>query len=931
MKKILLITLFLLCLSVNQLFSQSALLRGTVSDLESGKALNGANITLSPANENLQALGTVSNSNGNYEIRNIPPGRYSITVSYIGYEKFVLEPFVLTSNEQRKLDVSLKPQALEMDPVTVSAHKETIDRQSTKILEPTASVTILDTIQIQQRRAMSPADHLIGLAGVDVVKTGINQSMVAIRGFNDIFSGSHLLMVDNRIGRVASLRFNAYNFLAVANSDIERIEVIRGPAASLYGPNSASGVTHIITKSPFGSEGTTINFGLGQRSIFTTDFRFAASINNKFGFKVTGSYMQGVDFPSHDAFEDSVRTRLIEIELDYQRRGLLNPDPLDENDKRIGIRDFYLSKMAGTARFDYRINNNLTLIFNTGYNSASNMELTKISAAVVDNWRTIYGQAKLIYKNLFMQAYINTSNSGETYLTRDGGDLVDRSKFISTQIQNRTSLGNFQHFTYGIDAYWTRPVTAGTVNGVFEQDDQINEAGFYLQSETNLGEQFKFVLAGRYDFHNRIDEPFFSPRAGLVYSASQDHRFRISYSKAFTTPSTENLFLDRLVSPLIPDRFISLSPFAEFQPFNIRVRGVPDNGFKYEQNEEGGIAGLYMQPIPLYFPNQSGFIPADATVMWDKVVELITRIKGSGLDLFFAGLKSIPAPTAQDVSSVLKTFNTTTGEFELIDPGIITNILGLESTKTTTFEIGYKGILKNKLIVNVDLYYNQIKDFIGPLLLETPNVFFDEESLNEFLLATEVFTSSTQPFITLAPTFARWISNIPVGTVTPNESIYPGDLMLTFRNFGDINLVGLDLDFSYAATKTLNISGAYSYVSKNIFQDENSVRDIALNAPKQKFSLGLQYREPKSGLGWGLRYRYVAGFPVNSGVFIGEVNPFGVLDLNAGLDLPGQSAIRLTLTVQNLLDNKHKEFVGAPEIGRLAHFQVKFYPDKYKD
>ena len=131
MKKILLITLFLLCLSVNQLFSQSALLRGTVSDLESGKALNGANITLSPANKTLQALGTVSNSNGNYEIRNIPPGSYSITVSYIGYEKFVLEPFVLTSNEQRKLDVSLKPQALEMDPVTVSAHKETIARMRT--------------------------------------------------------------------------------------------------------------------------------------------------------------------------------------------------------------------------------------------------------------------------------------------------------------------------------------------------------------------------------------------------------------------------------------------------------------------------------------------------------------------------------------------------------------------------------------------------------------------------------------------------------------------------------------------------------------------------------------------------------------------------------------------------------------------------------
>ncbi len=85
-------------------------------------------------------------------------------------------------------------------------------------------------------------------------------------------------------------------------------------------------------------------------------------------------------------------------------------------------------------------------------------------------------------------------------------------------------------------------------------------------------------------------------------------------------------------------------------------------------------------------------------------MELITGIRSSGLDFFFPALKSIPAPTAQDVSSILKTFNTTTGEFELIDPEIITDIQGLESTKTTTFELGYKGILKNKFIVNVDLY-----------------------------------------------------------------------------------------------------------------------------------------------------------------------------------------------------------------------------------
>ena len=120
-------------------------------------------------------------------------------------------------------------------------------------------------------------------------------------------------------------------------------------------------------------------------------------------------------------------------------------------------------------------------------------------------------------------------------------------------------------------------------------------------------------------------------------------------------------------------------------------------------------------------------------------------------------------------------------------------------------------------------------------------------------------------------------------------------------------------------------------MSKDIFKNLGRVRDIALNAPKNKFSFGFKYNEHQFEFGGGIRFRFVDGFPVNSGVFIGKVDSFGILDLNAGIDIPGKTGIRLTLTMQNLLDNKHREFVGAPEIGRLAHLQLKFFPDKYKD
>ena len=80
----------------------------------------------------------------------------------------------------------------------------------------------------------------------------------------------------------------------------------------------------------------------------------------------------------------------------------------------------------------------------------------------------------------------------------------------------------------------------------------------------------------------------------------------------------------------------------------------------------------------------------------------------------------------------------------------------------------------------------------------------------------------------------------------------------------------------------------------------------------------MQYKYPHHGFHAQVRFRWVDGFPVNSGVFIGDVESFGLLDINSGIDLGTATGARLTLTIQNLLDNEHREFIGAPEIGRVA-------------
>ncbi|MCH8286321.1 TonB-dependent receptor, partial [candidate division KSB1 bacterium] len=617
-------------------FSQSAVVQGKITEESTGAPLLGANIILFPET-GIQNIGTSSDRNGDFELREVSPGTYRVSISFIGYETESFENFIIAPGDSVYLNVSLKLSVIESREIEVSAA-----RQSINPLASSSSIIVIDTTQLTAIQPMSPADHIVGLAGVDVVKTGVIQSAVAVRGFNDVFSGSLLMMVDNRIGRLPSLRFNAFNFIPTSNEDIERIEIIRGPASALYGPNSANGVLHIITKSPFGSEGFIMNFGMGQRDIFITDFRYAGSYNNKIGYKITGSFLTGTDFQSRDSFEDSTRTRIIENSNRLAELGLA--PPIAPSQIRIGRRNFAIEKLSGTAMIDYHLNDDLRLSINGGINWATNMELTSVGAAQIENWRYLYGQSQLFYKSLYMQTFINTSNSGNTFLMRDGKNLIDKSKLIVYQVQNTTSFFNRLKFTYGFDALWTRPITENTINGVNEDDDDINESGFYLLSESKLSDRISIIAAGRIDEHNRLKDHFLSSRGGLIFSPNVENSFKFTFNRAFSTPTSENLFLDRIVSPLT----------GRLQPFNVRASGVPKTGFTFRRNSPTGIGGFYMQPARFFRPppKNISFIDADATLMWNEVVEAFNQLSISGLNGPIQQLRSISAPSPDIVLTI---------------------------------------------------------------------------------------------------------------------------------------------------------------------------------------------------------------------------------------------------------------------------------------
>jgi len=934
----------LLTLSVGSVSVVGGILSGTVIDKTDGNPLLGATVTVRPVDPSGDVLGTVTATDGTYEINNIPAGEYNVTISFVGYSSDISPLVVGSESDETRQNAGLIPKLIDLNTISV-----TTSRRLEKINDAPASISVIESENIEERTTLTVADHVKGLPAVDIARTGLNQTNMVTRGFNNIFSGALLVLTDNRMARVPSLRFNAYNFIPAVNHDIERIEIVSGPGSALYGPNSATGVMHIITKSPFGSEGTTVSIGGGERDLMIGAFRHAGNFNNRIGYKITGQYYQGNDWEHHEESEQDqvVKYRPTSEGPDYGDSLVVN-----------NARDFDTKKLAGEARVDFLIGENTTLIMNGGYNRGSGIELTGLGAAQAIDWGYAYFQTRLKYKDLFVQGYVNTSDAGDTYLLNTGQLIVDRSRTWAGQLQHSYQPNDKWLFTYGADAILTRPNSDATINGRNESKDNINEYGVYLQAENRLSDKLKFVGAARIDDHNRLEKMIFSPRAALVFQPDEHNSLRFTYNRAYATPDNNNLYLDIMqsqdpfgVGSSFAATFIALG--ANPPDIDVRVYGVPETGFHWRMGDEGPMfrssfapmAGLTTEDYIAF--NDPGF----TGVMWTAgrgavMSGLRETLEGAGLGaLQIAGIMAAvdhAAPeTVTGVNNTLMTFNPDTRSFDVSTVDDIADIDRLKPAFTQTFELGYKGVLGNRLKFSIDVYRTKKHNFMGPLSVESPNVFLDPATLAGFLatdIATFYATSATAsdsanlaaldspsfggngngtPVDELTAMFASGAARIPFGTVTPEESLDPTAVLVTYRNFGDITFYGTDLSFAYHLNRNWDVGGSYSHISKNFYaKDEDQVHDINLNAPRNKFGAFVRYNHPTRHFSAQTRVRYVDAFDMDSPFFGSRVDSYVIFDLNTGIDVLAD--LRFTLTVQNVFDNKHIEFVGAPKLGRLA-------------
>jgi iron complex outermembrane receptor protein len=903
---------------------------GRVIDAEVAEPLNGVSIEL------LTGTGSVTHTaitdvRGEFRLVGVSGGTYSLLVTALGYEQYRIDRLAVGADNVVLEAIELSSRAFRLNPVVVTA-----SRGEEKALEAPASVYTVTNEQIENQPTTVTAEHVVGLPGVDNVTYGIQQHNVVARGFNNVFSGALFVLQDYRWASVPSLRFNAYNLIPSTDEDIDRIEMVLGPGSALYGPNVNQGVMHIFTRSPLDYQGSAISVLGGARDgnnvtaasepILQGVFRTAGLIGDNTGYKISGMYMNGEDWHYTDPVEQFEREGAIAAGAD--------PDTL-----LIGARNFNAERYAADVRFDHRFNEQSTLIFAGGFsNMGSSIEMTGIGSAQARDWTYWYAQSRAQVGRLFAQAYINMSNAGDTYTLRDGKPIVDKSFLFAGSLQHYTNVGERNRFVYGLDLIQTVPRTDGTVNGRNEDNDDITEAGGYVQWESALTSQWDVIAAARLDYHSVTEELVFSPRAGVVFKPTSEHNFRLTYNRAFSQPSSINLSLDLLSSN-------TLGPFVDY---GVRALGVPSQtGLTFKRDCAGDLC--VRSPFATD-PNE--FQDLDVTPYWQNAVDGLEAVLASlgedPLNPALEGLLRSLSPTSDDVSTALRKFDQQTlGYGPVIDDPAqaAVDVPAMRPQITNTFEFGYKGLIGERLLFGADVYHQRIEDFIGPLRFETPNAMLDPQSLGAYLLPILQGAGVPLPDALL---LVGAMSNVPLATATWIETPQgsPTDLFLTYRNFGNVELWGADFGLTFLLSDLWSLSGSYSWVSDDLFiglgnEQVDSIGDIALNAPKNKGMLGVQYSNQRLGLGVGLKGRYVQGYPVQSGVFEGDIPKFTVFDANIYYTLPVSTRTELVLDFRNFFSctgqstedpsvadgcgfgRTHQEIIGAPFIGSMFSLRVR--------
>lgn len=917
----------LLVFPCSLLFGQNKTITGKIIDSESNSAVIGASIVVKG-----KLTGTTTDANGDFTLNTSVAPPLTLVVSVVGYQKQEIE---VTSEGQ--VNISLSSKAVLLDEMVFSA-----SRVEESILQSPVSIEKLDAKSIRETPSINFYEGLQNLKGLEMVTSGLTYKQVNTRGFNDTGNARFLQLVDGVDNATPGLNFAVGNLFGSSDLDMESAELIPGSASALYGPVAFNGVLMLRTKDPYSYQGLSAQVRVGVNHIneeyadptglYDYSIRYAKAFNNRFAFKINASYFTGLDWYATNYTDVDPGTPENERGDNNPARNALNIYGDDAATEIPGVGrisrtgyeerflldyDVYSVKLNGALH--YRVTDNIELIYQYNYNQGR-AAYTGSNRFQLNNFNFQQHRVEMKGSNYFIRAYASLEDSKDSYNGKGLGQLINRTwvqdlagnvvsadqadvmwytRYTEAFKGNINNVAAANHSAarafadqgrylpgsaefneekerlIGVQGMGGAGILSQSklyhVEGQYDFSDQIKavdilvggnfrmydmftngtlyddidnkvtikEGGAFAQlSKKLLSEKLKVTASLRFDKNQNFDGRF-TPRASAVYSVAGNHNFRTSFQSGFRNPTPG-------------DQYIKLNA----GPITI-LGGVPDNSVGMNVYENTFTTASLDPFFNAYYPAYYGALQGGATP--DEASAMAIE---------------------QSKDLLLKS-----------------NVPYIKPERVQTFEIGYKGLFANKILVDVNYYFSAYNDFI----------------LNEVVM---------QPQHEIIG---------PDGKISPEAasdllSANTRHLFQLYTNANDrVTSQGATLGLTYLLPRNFTLGANGTWADFNL-QNADPNEIPRFNTPKYRTTVTFGNSAVGKNIGFNVAWRWQDTFEWY-GTFNqmrpGTIYAYSMVDAQVSYKLkPIKSIVKIG--ANNLFNQQVYQAYGSPSIGAVYYVSVVF-------
>jgi iron complex outermembrane receptor protein len=374
------------------------------------------------------------------------------------------------------------------------------------ISEAPSNIYVIRAEDIEQSGASDLPTLLRLIPGMSVIERTGGQFNVSVRGNNQELANKMLLLIDGRSAYIDTQGVSPWKDFPVALQEIQRVEVLKGPAASIYGFNAFDGVINIITKTPEEAKGITAQVGGGEFGTIRSTAMYANQ-HDSLGYRLAYSH--------------------------------------DENDQWRNRDSLAYRANRFNGMLEYRLWNQANIRVEGGINDTNRLDAAAESVRIDTPNTQSYARIGYEQEDFFVRAFWSRQDA-----TVDFNPVSSLAGIVSAgDADGNSSNIPFDNNTYDVVAQGQRALstTHTLIAGLNYRHNSLSSTqitsssnedrlGFYLQDEWRPLRQVWLTAGMRLDLHSEIN-PTYSPRIALFYSPIPNHTIRLSGTVGYRSPT----------------------------------------------------------------------------------------------------------------------------------------------------------------------------------------------------------------------------------------------------------------------------------------------------------------------------------------------------------------------------------------------------------